>query len=78
VAEIVLAFLWREVVDEETNSSPGMALFTFATAVFFHHDFADQNQMVHFLKVALPFLSAAPRTLVWHGQRRHQWRPFVN
>ena len=28
----------------------GMAAFTFATAVFFHHDFADQNQMVHFLK----------------------------
>jgi len=28
----------------------GMALFTLATAVFFHHNFADQNQMIHFLK----------------------------
>jgi putative oxidoreductase len=27
-----------------------MAIFTMATAVFFHHDFADQNTMVHFLK----------------------------
>src|SRR5882672_6511602 len=28
----------------------GMAVFTFATAVFFHNNFADQNQMIHFLK----------------------------
>ncbi|WP_232494825.1 DoxX family protein [Novosphingobium kaempferiae] len=28
----------------------GLAVFTFATAVFFHSDFADQNQMIHFLK----------------------------
>jgi putative oxidoreductase len=27
-----------------------MAIFTIATAVFFHRDFADQNQMIHFLK----------------------------
>lgn len=27
-----------------------MALFSVATAVFFHHNFADQNQMIHFLK----------------------------
>ncbi|WP_322044450.1 DoxX family protein [Paraburkholderia sp. J67] len=27
-----------------------MALFCLATAVFFHHNFADQNQMIHFLK----------------------------
>lgn len=27
-----------------------MALFSLATAVFFHHKFADQNQMIHFLK----------------------------
>jgi putative oxidoreductase len=33
-----------------TSVAIGMAVFTFATAVFFHHDFADQNQMVHFLK----------------------------
>jgi putative oxidoreductase len=28
----------------------GMAVFTLATAVFFHNNFADQNQMIHFLK----------------------------
>ena len=27
-----------------------IAAFTLATAVFFHNDFADQNQMIHFLK----------------------------
>lgn len=27
-----------------------MALFSLATAVFFHDNFADQNQMIHFLK----------------------------
>lgn len=27
-----------------------MAIFAIATAVFFHRDFADQNQMIHFLK----------------------------
>jgi putative oxidoreductase len=27
-----------------------MALFSVATALSFHHDFADQNQMIHFLK----------------------------
>ena len=27
-----------------------LALFAVATAVFFHHNFADQNQMIHFLK----------------------------
>ncbi len=27
-----------------------MAGFTFLTALFFHHNFADQNQMIHFLK----------------------------
>jgi putative oxidoreductase len=30
--------------------APLMALFTLATAIFFHHNFADQNQMIHFLK----------------------------
>jgi putative oxidoreductase len=28
----------------------GMAFFTLLTAVFFHRDFADQNQMINFLK----------------------------
>ena len=27
-----------------------VTLFTLATAVFFHRNFADQNQMIHFLK----------------------------
>jgi len=27
-----------------------LAAFSFATAVFFHANFADQNQMIHFLK----------------------------
>src|ERR1700684_4525327 len=27
-----------------------LALFTLAAAVFFHHNFADPNQMIHFLK----------------------------
>ena len=27
-----------------------LAVFTLAAAIFFHHDFADQNQMIHFLK----------------------------
>ncbi len=28
----------------------GLAVFTLAAALGFHHDFADQNQMIHFLK----------------------------
>jgi putative oxidoreductase len=28
----------------------GMALFTLATALVFHRNFADQNQMIHFMK----------------------------
>jgi putative oxidoreductase len=31
-------------------ASLAMALFSLATAVFFHNNFADQNQMIHFLK----------------------------
>jgi putative oxidoreductase len=30
--------------------SLAMAVFCVATALFFHHNFADQNQMIHFLK----------------------------
>ncbi|MDH6266011.1 putative oxidoreductase [Rhizobium sp. SG_E_25_P2] len=30
--------------------SLALAAFTFATAIVFHNDFADQNQMIHFLK----------------------------
>jgi putative oxidoreductase len=28
----------------------GLAVFTLATAIFFHNNFADENQMIHFLK----------------------------
>ena len=28
----------------------GLLAFTLAAALAFHHDFADQNQMIHFLK----------------------------
>lgn len=30
--------------------SAGMAVFTLATALAFHNHFADQNQMIHFMK----------------------------
>jgi putative oxidoreductase len=30
--------------------SVAMAVFCVVTAIFFHHNFADQNQMIHFLK----------------------------
>src|SRR5216684_5751290 len=33
-----------------TFVATGMAVFTLATAVIFHNNFADQNQMIHFLK----------------------------
>src|SRR5258707_6600783 len=40
---LVLGFRAREVAF-------GLAVFVLATAVFFHKNFADQNQMIHFLK----------------------------
>ena len=40
---LVLGFRAREV-------ALGLAVFVLATAVFFHRNFADQNQMIHFLK----------------------------
>jgi putative oxidoreductase len=40
---LLLGFRTREVAS-------GLALFTLATAIFFHHNFADQDQMIHFLK----------------------------
>jgi len=33
-----------------TLVASGMAVFTLATAVFFHNNFADRNQMIHFFK----------------------------
>ena len=32
------------------HAAIGMALFTLATALVFHKNFADQNQMIHFMK----------------------------
>ena len=40
---LVLGFRARGV-------AAGLAVFTLATAIFFHHNLADQNQMIHFLK----------------------------
>ena|SRR5579859_5069977 len=40
---LVLGFQTRRV-------ALAIALFSVATAVFFHANFADQNQMIHFLK----------------------------
>jgi putative oxidoreductase len=40
---LMLGFRAREVAF-------GMAVFTLATAIVFHRNFADQNQMIHFLK----------------------------
>jgi putative oxidoreductase len=40
---LILGFRVRAV-------AAGLAVFTLATAIFFHHDLADRNQMIHFLK----------------------------
>jgi putative oxidoreductase len=40
---LVLGFRVRGV-------ATGLAVFALATAIFFHNNFADQNQMIHFLK----------------------------
>ena len=39
---LILGFRVREVAS-------GLAVFTLAAATFFHNDFADRNQMIHFL-----------------------------
>ena len=39
---LILGFRMREVAS-------GLAVFTLAAATFFHNDFADRNQMIHFL-----------------------------
>ena len=39
---LILGFRVREVAS-------GLAVFTLAAAIFFHTDFADRNQMIHFL-----------------------------
>jgi putative oxidoreductase len=48
-----------------------VALFTLATAIFFHRNFTDQNQMIHFLKnimivgglLQIVFFGAGPMSL---------------
>jgi putative oxidoreductase len=40
---LILGFRVREVAS-------GLAVFTLAAAIFFHRDFADRNQMIHFLE----------------------------
>ncbi|MBA6115702.1 DoxX family protein [Pseudomonas putida] len=48
-----------------------LAVFSVIAAVFFHHDFADQNQMIHFLKnvmmagglLQIVFFGAGPLSL---------------
>ena len=37
-------------VDAVEDRGAALAVFTVATAVFFHHNFADQNTVLHFLK----------------------------
>jgi putative oxidoreductase len=42
---LILGFRVREVAS-------GLAVFTLAAAIFFHHDFADRNQMIHFSRTS--------------------------
>jgi putative oxidoreductase len=60
-------------------ASLAMALFTLATAVFFHRNFADQNQTIHFLKdvmlagglLQITYFGAGPLSL---DERRQGWQ----
>jgi putative oxidoreductase len=54
-----------------------LALFALATAVFFHRNFADQNQMIHFLKnvmlagglLQIVYFGAGPMSIDASGNR---------
>jgi putative oxidoreductase len=56
-----------------------LALFALATAIFFHRNFADQNQMIHFLKnvmlagglLQIVYFGAGPMSI---GASRNQAR----
>ena len=56
-----------------------LALFALATAIFFHRNFADQNQMIHFLKnvmlagglLQIVYFGAGPMSI---GASRNQGR----
>ncbi|KXU82409.1 LysR family transcriptional regulator [Paraburkholderia monticola] len=45
--------------------SLGMAVFCVVTAMFFHHNFADQNQMIHFLKNVM--MAGGLLQITWFG-----------
>jgi putative oxidoreductase len=45
--------------------SLAMAVFCVITAIFFHHNFADQNQMIHFLKNVM--MAGGLLQITWFG-----------
>lgn len=45
--------------------SLGMAVFCVVTAIFFHHNFTDQNQMIHFLKNVM--MAGGLLQITWFG-----------
>lgn len=45
--------------------SLGMAVFCVVTAIFFHHNFADQNQMINFLKNVM--MAGGLLQITWFG-----------
>ena len=45
--------------------SLAMAVFCVVTAIFFHHNFADQNQMIHFLKNVM--MAGGLLQITWFG-----------
>jgi putative oxidoreductase len=45
--------------------SLGMAVFCVVTAIFFHHNVADQNQMIHFLKNVM--MAGGLLQITWFG-----------
>jgi putative oxidoreductase len=67
---LVFGFRVREV-------AMGLAVFTLAAAVFFHRNFADQNQTIHFLKnimiigglLQISYFGGGPYSLdAWRGR----------
>jgi putative oxidoreductase len=45
--------------------SLAMAVFCVVTAIFFHHNFTDQNQMIHFLKNVM--MAGGLLQITWFG-----------
>jgi putative oxidoreductase len=56
-----------------------LALFALATAIFFHRNFADQNQMIHFLKnimlvgglLQIAYFGAGPMSIDAYRNQSH-------